>query len=373
MIPHICFVSPYIYSALVADSPVERVGGAEIQQALIARLLARHDFRVSVLTRDFGQPDFQTVAGVEIYKLPAAGDRGIKGLRWLTPRLTDIAHRLQDIAPDIVYVRTATAYAAPAAWYATRHGARFIHAGASDLDFLPTRNHRLSIRDWALYRWGLKRASSVLVQNQKQLLDASRNCRQAVQLCPNFFVEDIVKPADPAGPVLWVGTIRDLKRPELFVELARRFPQRRFVMVGAAQDDEISQALSNVVDRDARALGNMELLGYVPPERVGAHFDGAAVFVNTSTDEGFPNTFLQSWIRGLPTLSFVQPETVPGLSGTQACSCIDEMSRALQALLSDAGHWRSRSEFVRAHFISHHSESAALERYLRILRPAGNS
>ena len=38
--------------------------------------------------------------------------------------------------------------------------------------------------------------------------------------------------ANVKGPVLWAGGLRDVKRPDLFIELARRFPQREFVIVG---------------------------------------------------------------------------------------------------------------------------------------------
>ena len=62
---HLCMVSPYIYPSLVPGSGVQHAGGAEIQQAMIARLLVRDGYRVSVLTKDFGQTDHVRADGDE--------------------------------------------------------------------------------------------------------------------------------------------------------------------------------------------------------------------------------------------------------------------------------------------------------------------
>jgi hypothetical protein len=64
----------------------------------------------------------------------------------------------------------------------------------------------------------------------------------------------------------------------------------------------------------------------VPYAEVGTHFDGAALVLNTSDYEGLPNTFMQAWLRGIPTLSFVRPESAPGCSGTIACDGLDDMA-----------------------------------------------
>ncbi|MCB2141254.1 hypothetical protein KQH27_00940, partial [bacterium] len=47
--------------------------------------------------------------------------------------------------------------------------------------------------------------------------------------------------------------------------------------------------------------------GFLPPAEVESILDSALVLLNTSELEGFPNTFLQAWRRGLPVISFFDP------------------------------------------------------------------
>jgi hypothetical protein len=90
------------------------------------------------------------------------------------------------------------------------------------------------------------------------------------------------------------------------------------------------------------------------------------VCLNTSDYEGLPNTFMQAWLRGIPTLSFVRPESAPGVSGTLACDDIDHMTTRLQRLTSDRTAWSAASLACRRHFDAHHTMSAAVDRYLEV-------
>jgi glycosyltransferase involved in cell wall biosynthesis len=359
---HVCFVSNTLYPVLVgADIPV--VGGAEVQQTMIARALLRRGYRVSVLTKDYGVPPSVTPEGIALHHLPPLPGRGLKGLRWIHPRLTDVVQGLQRIAPDIVYFRAAGGALAACAWYTRRFGKQLVYAAASDADFRPGRLFALERREAWLYRKALPFCDAVLVQNQDQLDLLAHHHRLQGRVVPNCYEEPGWRAGEPEGPVIWVGTVKPLKRPELFVELAQAFPQRRFVLVGGPGGDAASRACFEAVRAQAAALPNLELAGFVPFAQVGRCYDGAAALVNTSAVEGLPNTFLQAWIRGVPSLSFVAPRAADGSTGTIACSSAADMALRLGALLRERAAWQQAARAATTHFERWHSPARVAEHY----------
>jgi glycosyltransferase involved in cell wall biosynthesis len=202
------------------------------------------------------------------------------------------------------------------------------------------------------------------VQNVRQQKLLKENFGKDGVVLANCYMEPGAGTGDPHGCVLWVGAIRALKAPEVFVEIARRHPSYKFKMVGGADhQDPGGQAFFLRIKELASGIPNLEFVGHVPYREVGRHFDGASVLVNTSPAEGFPNTFLQAWIRGIPTLSFVRPEVVPGQTGTIVCSDADDLGSRLTALIDDVDSWRATSQACRAHFDKVHGVNAALIGY----------
>ena len=64
------------------------------------------------------------------------------------------------------------------------------------------------------------------------------------------------------------------------------------------------------IQKKAERVKNLRFLGFQPLDVTEKHFDRCKVFINTSIYEGFPNTFLQSWSRGIPVISYVDPDNV---------------------------------------------------------------
>lgn len=362
--PHVCFVAMNIYPTLTGSTSVEFVGGAEVQQTILARALVADGFRVSVLTADHGQPELVDCDGVRVHRVPDPGTRGIKGLRFIHPHSTDLVRGLRRIDPDIVYFRVAGFQAAAAAWYARSAGKAFVYACASDLELLRDAKEPATRRDAFLFRCALRSADGVLVQNVRQKELLRKNFNKDGVVLPNCYAEPGVGCGDPRGHILWVGTVKPLKAPEAFVDLARRHPSKVFRMVGGANHhDPVGQSYFQRIKDLAATVPNLEFIGHVPFLDVGRHFDNACALVNTSPVEGFPNTFLQAWIRGVPTLSFVRPEVIPGQSGTIACVDLDEMASRLVTLTGSEEAWVAASRKCKSHFDRVHGANAALQGY----------
>ncbi len=371
-LPSICFVAPLAWPILAGIAELKIVGGAEVQQSILSRALAEAGFPVSMVCNDFGQADGVRVHGVTVYKTHRI-EAGIPVVRFLHPRLSTTWSALRRANADIYYTRSTSMLTGVVAAFCRRHGRRSVYAAASDVDFIPARQALRFRRDRWMFEYGLRHADAVIVQNAFQQETCFENYGRRATVIPSAYAPPPGAAADENGAVLWAGTVRDYKQPELLLEIARRLPQHRFVMVGGAggwraQDVRYFEA----VKRDARALPNVEFAGFVPYAGVEAYFNRARVFVNTSRFEGFPNTFLQAWARGVPTVSFVDTGSRRGLDPVYAvvrdvCGAVREISR----LMLDDDHWRAASARCRAHYWNYHSMSSVTERYTRALTALG--
>jgi glycosyltransferase involved in cell wall biosynthesis len=251
------------------------------------------------------------------------------------------------------------------AWHCRRHGKKFVFRIASDTDCVPGQQIIRYWRDKKIYEYGLRRADLIFAQSRKQivLLEQNYGLKSAFM---NMVVDnptefDSTKDID----VLWVSNIRPQKRPELVFDLAEKLPHLRFVMIGGPSPGLIEHF--KAIEGRAGPARNVEFLGAVPYRDIGRYFSRAKVFVNTSDIEGFPNTFLQSWIYGVPVVSFFDPDDVIKHNGLGfAPKSPDEMIRAIDDLTSSEVKRREISRHSREYAIEHHSPRSNVKEYIRI-------
>ena len=369
--PHICFVAPDFFSVVARNAPVQSAGGAEVQQSFVARGLLDAGFPVTVITHAAGQPDEFDLDGIRIVRIDRSG-KEIPLLRNIHPRLTSIWNALYRADADIYYQRCAGANTLVVGLFSRRYGRRFIYSGASDPDFQRDQlwkkfQGRGGWRNRVMYQWGLRLADAIVAQHAGQV-DACRRWywREAMEI-PNCYTLPPDAVATREGVVLWVSSVKSLKRPELFLDLARALPHLRFRMVGGVGPEKEADVFMRIRQAAAK-LPNVEFVGFVPFPEVDAHFYDARLFVNTSEYEGFPNTFLQSWARGIPTVSFVDCGAREGDRQVgYVCGDLAEMKKVVSRLCEDDAVWAQEGARARQHFLAHHTVDIVMARYGRLI------
>jgi len=357
-------VAPAGYPVLAANRSIPSVGGSEVQQSFIAPELARRGYDVSMISMDFGQREGCWVKGVRQLKMYAPKS-GVPVLRFVHPRLTSLWSAMGRANADIYYLQNAGGIMGFIARFAQSHKKLAVFASASDFDFDPDLPFIRLARDKALYSYGVRNAHCVVVQNDRQM-----------QLCRQIFKRNSVvvnscygfagNPGNRDGVILWAGRVHPVKRPELFLDLAQRLPQYKFRLVGGS--DAGATDFAALCNR-ARSLGNVEMTGFVPYADVEPYFDGASLLVNTSLGEGFPNTFMQAWSRGIPTVSFFDPGTrVNGVDVGMVVPDLDAMERALLRLKTDSTYWHEQGSRAADHFRLNYTVERTVDNYERIFQ-----
>jgi glycosyltransferase involved in cell wall biosynthesis len=358
----ICFVAPNAFPVLAGDRINRVVGGAEVQQSLLAREFAARGHRTSMICMDFGQPDGLVVDGVTVYKMHSL-HAGLPVLRFIHPRMTSLWSAMRRARASVYYQRGAGALTGQVVAFARRQGAATLFAGAHEDDFDPALPQIPFARDRAICRWGTRHVDAIVTQTDQQ----QEACRQVLQRESSVIRSCGSSGGAPGrrdGPVLWVGRVIPWKRPLDVVEIARRNPKLRFKIVGDGDQDLMARLRAAAAELD-----NLEVVGFVPFVDVGACFDGASALINTSISEGFPNTFLQAWSRGIPSLSYFDPRTqIDGRRVGEVHETIDALALAVGELCGDPVRWQLAAADARSFAEQNFAVERAVDAYERLIR-----
>jgi glycosyltransferase involved in cell wall biosynthesis len=293
----ICFV---ILNAYPLFNPEAKgvIGGAEVDSYYIASELAKDpSYKVSCIVADYGQEPVEVRESVTLIRALDFNSRRVSATLCLWQALRK--------ADAQIYVRKlSSAVTAEVALFCKRYGRRFVYrtASAVECDGTYLRDHYFRGKG---FLWSLRNADAVIAQNQTDADNLSKTAGVSAQVIRN---PERLPPLDEKErrTILWVGRSADVKRPELFLELARQMPEQHFTMIcqRAIEDKQYDKFVAKV-----KQIKNLEFIQRVPFHQIHEHFLQAKVFVNTSDYEGFPNTFIQACKCATPILSLnVNPD-----------------------------------------------------------------
>lgn len=363
----ICFVGLENLPVLAREYSDRGAGGAELQQTLLARALARRGWPVSMIVADHGQADGAVWDGVKTYKAYRP-EEGIPLLRFVHPRWTKLHSAMRRADADIYYTSCASGRLAPIVLFARPRGRKVVFRVASNSDCDPRTLLLRYWRDRTSYSWGLKRTDLVLAQTPSQQAALERNYGVSSRVIGPLFEPAGRRPPFEARDIgaLWVGNLRPLKRPGLLLDAAARLPHLTFHLIGGPLPG--AEAFFEQVRQRATTLPNVTFHGFVPQHRIGSFFERARILVGTSETEGFPNTYLQAWSCGTPVVAFIDPQQ---LIGTHDLGIVvqdaQELRAAIAKLAGEAGEWRAASAHSSAYIDARPDEREIVGAYMKVL------
>jgi glycosyltransferase involved in cell wall biosynthesis len=162
----------------------------------------------------------------------------------------------------------------------------------------------------------------------------------------SFFTPAWDRPANSRRRVLFVGSLRPFKQPQLLVDAAARFSSADFVLVG---EGLMADELKARIEREQ--LRNVILRGLLGADELKQQYQQADIFLFPSTWEGSPKVLLEAAACGLPVIARknYQPETVVQSQTGYLVSSDDEVFARLQELLSRSELRRTFGEAGRQH------------------------
>jgi glycosyltransferase involved in cell wall biosynthesis len=279
---------------------------------------------------------------------------------------------LEEIQPDSIYQRVACGYTGVCAYYAQRHGANLVWHVAHDSDVSPDtslhgRNPVRRFLEKRSVEYGIRRASCIVTQTSDQAALLERNYhRKADAVIPNFHPSPNER-IDKSGEriVAWVAGVKPWKRPEAFLDLAdtmRDLADVRFVMIGRDAIAPSERAWLDALLLRIRATPNVEYMGSRSQAEVNELLARSHVFVNTSRYEGFPNTFIQAWMREAAVVSLhVDPDRLLGerAIGVFCDGSQQRLADAVRTLVSDSSLRATYTAKARDYALSQHSMANA--------------
>jgi len=365
--PRIAILAPTLHRLWARQGAP--TGGTDTQMAAIARGLSR-DHDVVVVTGGPADEPLQAPAGIRVLRI-AEREPGQSVPAAAAGWARSVRTALRQTDPDWVLQLGVSYLTLVAALWCKAHRRRFAFLWGSVADANGRDTGKPAGAADRLLVWARRRADLQVCQTEQQMaLLGPRERRHAV-VVPNPLNADVPwRQADgDADAVLWVGWLRPVKRPDLFLRVAGRLPHRRFVMAGAVGGDAAFRAQT---EEAIRRTPNVRLLGFVPEPGLPDVYAQARVLLNTSDIEGFPNTFLEAMACGVPVVSLRFDPNGILAAGAGVCADGDEerLVAAVERMFGDEAAFAAcRAAALRT--AEQHRPERIVSRLAAALRQAG--
>ncbi len=221
--------------------------------------------------------------------------------------------------------------------------------------------------------YGIKNANVIVVQTKEQKDSLAKNWGVESTIIKNGHLIPTKLPQKENPPiVLWLASLKRPKQAEKFIKLARQCKELncKFILAGRSLGKGYLEELLHQM----QGLLNIEYVRGVTFEESNRLIGHASVFVNTSKYEGFPNTFIQAWMRETPTVSLnVDPDDVIKKNKLGFHSgAFEQMVKDVRFLIENKKVRQEMGRNARKYATEEHDINKTIPQYIKLFESLSN-
>lgn len=344
----IVLIFPKNSEALFNNASIRTFGGASVQMYLLAKEMKNNpEIKPYSLICEYDRIDFNDADAFYLVNGSKESDSfPVKVIK---------THRvISRIKPYAIIQHGLTYGSCLMALYCRLRKIRFVFMFAHDVEV--NKRFQSSGKRCYIFNLLIKFSSTLIVQNRYQLdtlKDSYKRFMNKVILLYNGF--PVKKKAQKKEKnILWVARSDKWKRPELFIKLASLNPDCQFTMICLNSGDNVYY---DMIVKLSESVPNINFIKFVAFNEIDKYFEKAYMFVNTSDYEGFPQTFIQAVMNGVPILSLnVDPDNF--IAGSNCGKVLhgnfEKMDHEFKRIMNDTMAYRIYSDNAYNYFMKHH-------------------
>lgn len=354
---HVAFVANVGYS-LFHEEIRETYGGGQIDMYLLAKEFCnKQNYDVSMIFLDYGQSEEEYHSGIRLIKsyLPRRQGRLVWQFAVACYRLWGALRRAN---ADIYFHEGAEFEIAVTRVFCFLKKRKYVYRCANIID-VDGRYHKTNPIHGHLFSFGLSGANAIIAQtkDQERLLKIKG---KRVSIIENMY--PIHLPPIAAGDrIAWIGRLTRVKRPDVFLRLAKAFPSLHFLMLGPV--DAVDGEYARDIQSQAQKIKNLQYIEKIPFQRTPEIFSQTRLLVNTSKYEGFPLTFVQAMCQSIPILTMgINPDKVVSEIAGYVARNENDLAEKLTQLLNQ-NTWKKYSQASYGYAKNHFAPDIIVPKY----------
>jgi glycosyltransferase involved in cell wall biosynthesis len=352
-------------------------GGAELQANFIAKELSKkyEVHYIFIKPPGLNKKDISKIDnGINLHTIKNYDYRAMGKLFFLN--YSELYRHLDIIKPNVIYQRGDRAHIGIAAKWCKRNNKKLVlgismDQNCSKKNILNLKKNIFSypsnIINGFFTFFGIKKSDCIIAQTKKQQQMLKKNFNKNSIIISN----GLSLPNHPFNkkrpPIIsWIANIKPLKKPEIFISLAERCSDldARFVFAGRPAVG----SYQNMLLERTKKLSNLNYLGEIPYDKTNELLSESSILVNTSTTEGFSNTYIQAWMRETPVVTLnCDPDDIIKNQGIGFHSKIfEQLVNDVRYLIENENMQKEMGRKAREYSTKYHDLKIIGEKYLKL-------